>query len=179
MENIISMVDTMQPIISEHDHWQFIASMEESESVWPKSMLIVPFNEWLETSKTVDLDTPKAFWLDNDTDVHQLAPWLEELELIALQFPKFVDGRAYSQAVELRTRLHWKGEIRAVGDVLRDQLSHMYRCGFNSFAVREDKNIVDAAKGLMSNSSIYSASVVEPQPLFRRRTTNIQAKQGK
>jgi uncharacterized protein (DUF934 family) len=89
--------------------------------------------------------------------------------LIALDFPSFRDGRAYSQAYLLRTRMGWQGELRAIGDVLRDQLSHMRQCGFDAFAVREDKSAEEALKGLAGTSVLYGRSVIEPRPLFRRR----------
>jgi len=69
----------------------------------------------------------------------------------------------------LRSRFGWAGELRAIGDVLRDQLSHMRQCGFDSFAVREDKSAEDALKGLAGMSVLYGRSVIEPRPLFRRR----------
>lgn len=169
MNNVISLVGTSEPQICEHDNWQFIVSIEDCLAMWPKSMLIVPFKEWYKSSDQFVITEPRAFWLDNEADVHLLEPWLNKIDLIALQFPKFTDGRAYSQAVELRVRLKWRGELRAVGDVLRDQLTHMHRCGFNSFAVREDKDVKDAVKGLTSFSTRYSGSAIEPEPLFRRR----------
>ena len=89
--------------------------------------------------------------------------------LIALDFPSFTDGRAYSQAYTLRSRLGWRGELRAVGEVLRDQLSHMRQCGFDAFAIREDKSCEEALKGLAGISVQYGRSVLEPRPLFRRR----------
>ena len=108
-------------------------------------------------------------WLGPEDDVEQLLPWLAALPLIALDFPSFRDGRAYSQAYLLRTRMGWRCELRAVGDVLRDQLSHMRQCGFDAFAVRADKSAEDALKGLAGMSVQYGRSVIEPRPLFRRR----------
>lgn len=170
MKNVISLVSSSEPQISEYDSWHLVETIVHSQALWPKSMLILPFKEWLKSPEDYELSDPRAFWLDNDTDVHILEPWLDQIDLIALQFPKFTDGRAYSQAVELRARLKWRGELRAVGDVLRDQLTHMHRCGFNSFAVREDKDIHDAVKGLTAFSTRYSGSAIEPEPLFRRRS---------
>lgn len=169
MKNVISLVASPKPTIIEYDNWYLVDFIETSKELWPKSMLVIPFKQWLKSAENDELSTPKAFWLDNETDVHLLEPWLDQIELIALHFPKFTDGRAYSQAVELRTQLKWSGEIRAFGDVLRDQLTHMHRCGFNSFAVREDKDILDAVKGLTGISTRYSGSAIEPEPLFRRR----------
>ena len=68
--------------------------------------------------------------------------------MIAVDFPKFSDGRGYSIAYNLRKRLGYTGELRAIGDVLRDQLFQMYRCGFDAYATRQDRSIVDALKGL-------------------------------
>lgn len=170
MKNVISLVGSAEPTITEYDNWHLVDAIENSEPIWPKSMLVLPFKEWFKSSGVTGLPAPSAFWLDNETDVHLLKPWLEQIDLIALHFPKFTDGRAYSQAVELRTQLKWRGEIRAFGDVLRDQLTHMHHCGFNSFAVREDKDINDAVKGLTAISTRYSGSAIEPEPLFRRRS---------
>lgn len=170
MKNVISLVATPEPTIIEYDNWHLVDSIETSEAIWPKSMLIIPFNDWFKATEKYDLLALRAIWLDNETDVQILEPLLDQIELIALHFPKFTDGRAYSQAVELRTQLKWRGELRAFGDVLRDQLTHMHRCGFNSFAVREDKDILDAVKGLTGISTRYSGSAIEPEPLFRRRS---------
>lgn len=77
--------------------------------------------------------------LENTDDPRALVDAFDKLALIAVRFPKFTDGRGYSIARELR-RLGWKGELRAVGDVLRDQLFYMTRCGFDAFALRADQD---------------------------------------
>jgi len=110
-----------------------------------------------------------AIWLDADEEVEAIAADLPNFVLIALNFPAFTDGRAYSSAALLRQRYGWTGEIRAIGDVLRDQLFAMRRCGFDAFAIRADKDPHDALKGLSDFSESYQASVVQPLPLFRRR----------
>ena len=74
----------------------------------------------------------------NNRDIDELAPYLDKLALVALVFPKFQDGRAYSQARILRERLGFRGELRATGQVLRDQFIFMQRAGFNSFEVKKD-----------------------------------------
>ncbi len=110
-----------------------------------------------------------AVLLGPDEDPDVLAPWIDQLPLIALQFPRFMDGRAYSQASLLRTRLGYQGDLRALGDVLRDQLVLMRHCGFTSFCVRADKRASDAIKGLYGFDQIYARSVASPEPLYRRR----------
>ena len=87
----------------------------------------VPLAEWLENRSAT------AVALANTDDVTSLQPQLAGLALITLHFPKFSDGRAYSQARILRERLGYRGELRATGGVLQDQLPFLLRCGFDSF----------------------------------------------
>ena len=142
------------------DPWTLVRDLTAG---WPSGPVIVPLACWLQEPKQ------HGVWLGPDDEVESLKPWFDQLPLIALDFPSFRDGRGYSQAYLLRTRLGWTGELRAIGDVLRDQLSHMRQCGFDSFAVREDKSAEDALKGLAGMSVLYGRSVIEPRPLFRRR----------
>ena len=169
MKNIIKLINGIPEIID--DKFQLVDHIPTVIS--EDSNFILPFKQWLAQQtqlKNKSQQEPKvAVWLANTEEVATLAPWLECLSLIALEFPKFTDGRAYSQASELRRHLNWQGELRAVGDVLRDQLSHMRLCGFDSFALREDKNSRDAIKSLQGISIIYGRSVAEPLPLYRRR----------
>ena len=88
--------------------------------------------------------------------------------MIAVDFPKFADGRGYSIAYNLRARLGYSGELRAIGDVLRDQMFYMQRVGFDAFAPRADRSIEDALKGLSDFSEKYQTSWDEKLPLFRR-----------
>lgn len=71
--------------------------------------------------------------LGPDHEAEDLVPWIGRIDLIALEFPIFSDGRAYSQARILRQRLQYKGELRATGDILVDQYAFMLRAGFNAF----------------------------------------------
>ncbi|MCY1293412.1 hypothetical protein D9M68_374140 [compost metagenome] len=159
MNNLIRLLDG-QPQLVVDDPWTLV-----SEGFEPcAGPLILPLPLWLERR-----DTTFGVWLAPDDEPEALQPWFAELPLIALDFPSFRDGRAYSLAYLLRTRLGWKGELRAVGDVLRDQLSHMRQCGFDAFAVRADKSAEDALKGLAGISVLYGRSALEPRPLFRRR----------
>lgn len=88
---------------------------------------------------------------------------------IAVDFPTFKDGRGYSTAVLLRTRLAFAGDLRAVGDVLIDQLFYLKRVGFSSFELRADQDPAAAVAALRTFSETYQRSVDEPLPLFRRR----------
>ncbi|MEM9189342.1 MAG: DUF934 domain-containing protein [Myxococcota bacterium] len=102
------------------------------------------------------------------TELEALRPILDEVSLLALEFPKFTDGRGYSTARLLRENAGYSGELRAVGDVLRDQLFYMARCGFNSFALREDQNLDEALIALEEFSVTYQAAVDEARPIYRR-----------
>ncbi len=160
MNNLIRLLDGQAQLI-ESDPWTLV---REAADVLPDGPLILPLALWRER------DGRDGLLLQPDDEVEPLAPLLlEALPLIAVEFPSFRDGRGYSQAYLLRVRLGWRGELRAVGDVLRDQLSHMRQCGFDAFAVREDKSAEDALKGLMGLSVLYGRSAIEPRPLFRRR----------
>lgn len=73
--------------------------------------------------------------LDNDVAADVLVPYIGALHLVALSFPRFTDGRAYSQAVHIRRHLEFVGELRATGDILPDQVAFMRQCGIDSFEV--------------------------------------------
>ncbi len=92
--------------------------------------------------------------LEPHEDPAALAGALEGLALVALRFPKFSDGRAYSQARVLRGRHGFRGEVRAVGDVLRDHLLFMQRCGFDAFLLREDQEAEEAGAALGELASV-------------------------
>lgn len=140
--------------------------------------LIVPLKLWLAQRDMLvgraQGAEPLGVWLDSHEDPAALADDLHRLALIAVNFPRFADGRGYSTAFLLRQRYGFKGELRAIGDVLRDQLFYLQRVGFNAFVVRAGKDIEDALKALDDFSETYQASTDQPVPLFRRRTPAIE-----
>ncbi|MDH1008150.1 DUF934 domain-containing protein [Pseudomonas nicosulfuronedens] len=187
MKNLIRLRDGVAEI-APHDPWTLLREVPDE---LPEGNLILPLKDWLALSsgrselareqsapETPELVGSRAssllqnagVWLAPEDDPEDLIWRLKEPALIAIDFPSFRDGRGYSLAYLLRSRLGWRGELRAVGDVLRDQLAHLRQCGFDAFAVREDKSVEDALKGLAGLSVLYGRSVIEPRPLFRRRT---------
>ena len=94
---------------------------------------------------------------------------LEHFALVAVNFPKFGDGRGYSIARLLRERYDYQGELRAVGQVMRDHLFFMESCGFDAFLLRDGEGAQEALAAFEDFSEAYQASVARPQPLFRRR----------
>ena len=153
------------------DDWQVVAAIAEGAAAHlPDGKLIVPLNVWLaQTDALTERKQPVGIWLDSNQDATDIGNVVNSFAVIAVNFPKFVDGRGYSIATLLRTRYGYKGELRAIGDVLRDQLFYMQRVGFNAFAVRADKDIHDALKALKDFSVTYQGSVDQPFPLFKRR----------
>ena len=106
----------------------------------------------------------KSIEVANDADPRDLA--LDGVERIDLNFPKFTDGRAFSQAFLLRRRLGFKGEIRATGDVLIDQLVQMQRSGFDVAVLREDQNLDFAQAQFDRYKAFYQGDAVAVQPHF-------------
>ncbi|PTU73434.1 DUF934 domain-containing protein [Pseudomonas mangrovi] len=132
--------------------------------------LIVPLALWREHAHALKArDGGLGVWLDADEQIEEIAEDLAHFKVIALNFPAFTDGRHYSSARLLRERYGYKDEIRAIGDVLRDQLFLMRRCGFDAFAVRADRDPYDALEGLKDFSVTYQAAADDPRPLFLRR----------
>ena len=106
----------------------------------------------------------KTIEIPNDADPRLVD--LAGVQRIDLHFPKFTDGRAYSQAFLLRRRLGFRGEIRATGDVLIDQLVQMQRTGFSSAVLREGVDAADAQRQFERFPGFYQGDAVNPQPLF-------------
>jgi uncharacterized protein (DUF934 family) len=161
------------------DDWQVLrlAEGETAESVAiPDGKVIVPLAVWQARRDSLKARGDVAVWLASDERPEALKDDLAALPLIAVDFPKFGDGRGYSIAYNLRARFDYQGELRAIGDVLRDQLFYMQRVGFNAFATRPDRSIEDALKGLTDFSEAYQASWDKKAPLFRRvqRTADVE-----
>jgi len=108
---------------------------------------------------------PGVIRLANDADPRTLV--LDGVEVVELEFPKFSDGRAFSQAFLLRRRLGFKGDIRAVGEVLVDQLVQMERTGFSSAVLRADQDVADAQRQFARYPAFYQGDAVKVHPLFK------------
>lgn len=116
-------------------------------------------------SSTEHSAAPAGLALANDADAHTVA--LDNVQRIDLHFPKFTDGRAFSQAFILRRR-GFEGDIRAHGDVLIDQLVQMQRSGISSVLLREDQNAEHAKKLLSHYTAFYQGDAIHPQPHFAK-----------
>jgi uncharacterized protein (DUF934 family) len=147
------------------DDWQLIAA---GAPVPESGDVIVPVSVWnAERAKLAARAGKVGVWLKSDELPDQIEA-LGELPLVAVDFPKFGDGRGYTSARLLRERHGYEGEVRAVGEVLRDQLFYMARCGFDSFALKAGKDIQGALDAFNDFSLSYQAAADDPRPLFRR-----------
>ena len=153
------------------DDWQLINDPQTGIEQLPSDgPVIVPLQLWqTQREQLAQRADPVGIWLDSDQEPEIIAGDLNQLPLIAINFPIFTDGRGYSYARLLRERYHFQGELRAIGDVTQDQLFYMRRCGFDSFVLKPGKEIDTAVNGLKTISQTYQAATDEPQPLFRRR----------
>jgi len=120
----------------------------------------------LAAEEHIDDGDPKVLQLANDADPLAIEVCLEDIERIDLNFPKFTDGRAYSQAFLLRRRLGFKGDIRATGDVLIDQLVQMERTGFSSAVLKEGVDASDAQRQFDRFAAFYQGDAVKTAPHF-------------
>lgn len=153
------------------DQWSVLRFDEGDTAetvVVPEGKVIVPLTVWQAQREQLKARGEVAVWIASHERAETLRDELDAFALIAVDFPKFSDGRGYSIAYNLRKRLGYKGELRAIGDVLRDQLFQMLRTGFDAFSTRPDRNIHDALKDLTVFSETYAASSDTPLPLFRR-----------
>ena len=132
--------------------------------------IIVPATRWLEEREALAARAGRVgVLLDGNDDPADIAEDLRLFGVVAVDFPRFTDGRGYSTGRLLRERYGWRGEMRAVGDVQRDQLFYLTRCGFDAFVLREGEDAVVALGAFQDFSERYQAAVDQPIPLFRRR----------
>ena len=156
----------------EQDPWTFLGVDGGAIDALPAGPIVVPLTAW--TARRAELlarTAPVGVWLAPADEPESLAQDVTDLPLIAVHFPKFADGRGYSTAVLLRTRLQFRGELRAFGDVGRDQLVALKRSGFDAFSLAPHRDPKAALASLDSFSVRYQGSVDDPVPLFRKRFT--------
>lgn len=154
------------------DNWTLVQRPAEGETLQlPSGPALIPADLWLADRDQYAGRNDIGVWLESHDEPGMLAEYVNELPLIAVNFPKFTDGRGYSTARLLRERYGYTNELRSVGDVLLDQLQFMKRCGFDSYALRADKDIQLAAHCLNFFSQAYQAATDTDEPLFRRRAS--------
>jgi len=148
------------------DRWQHVAD----DTPLPEGDVIVSLTRFgAERDALLARPGKLGVRLPPDVDLVETFPLLDGVALLAIEFPKYTDGRGYSTARLLRERYDFKGELRAVGDVLRDQLFYMRRCGIDAFELKAGKDIKGALEAFREFSVTYQGAADDPRPLFRRR----------
>ena len=125
---------------------------------------IVPISDWQERRQAGTHPSPLGLRLEPGFDVEAVDLELDKIELVTISFPKFTDGRGYSMGWLLRRRLDYRGEMRAVGDVLFDQMQLMIRCGFDAFEIVDAATIrlLESGRGIATIDRFYQPGL-EPE----------------
>ncbi len=148
------------------DTWTLLRDAAGIDAV-PTANVIVPLSAWLTADQALLARDDVGVWLAPADDPAQLAGDVRNLPVIAIDFPKFADGRGYSTARLLRERFGFTGELRAIGDIQRDQLYYLSQVGFDAFVVRDGKDAQDALTSLRDFTDGYQITN-RRTPWFRR-----------
>jgi uncharacterized protein (DUF934 family) len=147
------------------DSWQV---WRDTENLPSTGGYIVPLALWQTHKDALQALGEIAVFLASDQSPKLLGADISRFALIAVDFPKFADGRGFSYGRELREQHGFTGELRAIGDFMRDQLFFLKRCGFNSFALESDE-LDEALASFNDFSDVYQPSIDQALPAFRRR----------
>lgn len=164
------MAKLIKARIAAPDNWPLLKA---DEALPESGNVIVPLATWKAQREVLLARGNVGVVLEPNEEPGELAADVAVLPLIAVNFPSFQDGRGYSTARLLRERYGFKGEVRAVGDVLIDELFYMSRVGFDAFALRDDQDMEACLKVFDTFSEVYQVSVEQPVPLFKRRLAKV------
>ena len=149
------------------DSWRIV---DESAEHLPSGNVLLSIDQCQKFSEQFSKqDGNVGLWLDGNADIDKIIDFLQQMSVVAVKFPKFADGRGFSTARLLRERYNFHGELRAIGEFIRDQLYLLQRCGFNAFQFSNDEDLIEASKSLNDFSETYQVAADQKQPLFRRR----------
>ncbi len=152
-------------VTPQNDDWTRVA---DDEPVAPRAHSLLTWTQWLAVRDQWPQGVSVGVVFPNDANVNELLSDLPRLALIALHFPKWTDGRAYSQARLLRVRHRYAGELRAIGEVIPDMSAQLYRTGFDAIALRAGESIETAARMLNRFPVFYQADAHQPRIRFAR-----------
>jgi uncharacterized protein (DUF934 family) len=156
---------TINIVNPEQDRWTLAPA---DEAVTPAAYLLLSWAQWRDSRDTWPQDLPVGAILPNDGDLQQLVPDLARLSLVALPFPKWTDGRAYSLARTLSVRHRYAGELRAIGDVIPDMAAQLQRTGFTAAVLRSGQSAEVALRMLNFFDEYYQGDVQERRIRFAR-----------
>ena len=163
----------MKFIEPNHDRWHEVTADDSTVAVpAAEPWSIVTIAQWQTVRGSWPADASVGLVVENDVDIESVAADLPRFALVSLRFPKWTDGRAYSQARLLRARFRYAGEIRATGAVLIDMLPLLVRTGFDAAVLRADQSLASARRvlGFFADGH-YQGDVIEPRPHFARAAT--------
>lgn len=147
------------------DQWQLV----DGEDNLPAGDVIVPFGRWKNESEQLQNHSGKVgVVLNGDDNLEEAIDHLHHFDVVALSFPKYTDGRSFSFARLLRDRYKYQGELRAIGNILRDQLAFLERCGFDAFVLGDE----DPEESLQSFDDVsvkYQSAADKAEPVYRYR----------
>ena len=151
------------------DRWHAVTGEDgPMVTLTPAAQSLLTLSQWHGVRSQWPTGMPVGVLFPNDADIEDLADDLPRLSLVGLHFPKWVDGRAYSQARLLRARYRFAGEVRAAGEVVVDMLPLLKRTGFDAVVLRADQSIDVAERALRFFPGHYQGDVQEHRPLFAR-----------
>lgn len=157
------------------NEWTLMAKPEgeAAEANVPAGKMIVPLKVWQAQRDALSERSDIGVWLDTDETADELGDEAKRFPLVAVHFPAFADGRAFSTARLLRERFDFTGELRAVGYFLAEQACYLRRCGVNAmdFGPDREQHLEPAIEALKDFTEYYQTSVDQPLPLFRRRAS--------
>ena len=158
----------------EDDRWETLGLEGEVPATLPQVPVLVPLSTWkTRRDELLARREPFGVWLGPDEDPAQLARDVKVLEVIGVHFPKWGDGRGFSTGTLLRGRHDYRGELRAFGDLGRDHLLHLSRCGFGTVKLGPRHDPGKALAAFAEHGVLYQAAIDEPLPFFRRRVANV------
>lgn len=160
MQNLINQESTLE------NKWQVVS---DYETELPEGNILVESAYWLAHKAELATRDGVSVYLDGDADLEALKDDIAQFDVIAVNFPAFADGRGYSLARLLKERYNYQGEIRAIGDVLIDQLYFMKRCGFDTYLLKDGLEAEKALQYFATFSDPYQLAYDVQTPLFRRK----------
>ena len=153
------------------DDWQVLRPEADADLATlnvPAGNWLVPFALWQAQNAALQSRRDIGVWLSPNDDLTEVAKHFGQWPLVAIDFPKFTDGRGYSIAWRVRNHYKYQGELRAIGNVLVDQLFFMLRVGFDTLALDPKVSAATAESHLTPFPDTYQGSTDNPAPLFRR-----------
>jgi len=132
--------------------------------------LIIPFERWLSELEVLQSRSGKTgVLISSDTNIQAVIENLNHFDLVALNFPKYTDGTCFSYAFLLRERHKFSGELRAVGDIFRDQFAYLERCGFDAIQLTDEEALENGKIAFDEIPMRYQSSADKAQPFYRIR----------